>query len=289
MSLFTFAEVNAKSLRLTETTTTLPEQSISSTLITLYNGTNRINITPTTLSSDAILAFTNMNLSGTSTGVTMVSTDNSSKLATTAFVKAQIPNFTGYAQTGVSQAWTATQNFSMVTATTPATSDNSSTVATTAFVKAQPAGLTLPIVLGTTGVLTTLGQSVIYSTSTSLLFNKTFNSTARAFAPSGLLAPGSYIAHVTVYANPVTYTVAVFGIAASATQMTVNQTTGLDYATYNEFGQEIGNVNITNGVLSSACCTVLTIVSSRPYISAYVSVSGSTNVGEIQLKLTRLS
>jgi hypothetical protein len=286
MSVSTFVEFKAKSLLLRDSNTSgIPEVSISPGVLSIYNGSNRINITPTTISNDAIIAITNVNLSGTATGVTMASTDNSSKLATTAFVKSQTFNLSGYAQTSVIQTWTAIQNFSTITASTPATSDNSSTVATTAFVKAQPAGLTLPIVLGTTGVLTTLGQSILYSTNG---FNKTFNSTERCFAPSGYLAEGSYIAHITVYTGDATYTIAVFGLATSATQITDGQTTtGLDLG----FGKEINNVNINNGVLSATVCTVLTITSSRPYLSPriYLIGSGNTGGGWIQLKLTRLT
>ena len=286
MSSVTSADVNAKALRLTDTITSIPELYASAGLIEIRNGTNRITITSTNLSSDGIIAFNNVNLSGTARGVTVASSDNSSKLATTAFVKSQVPNLTGYAQTGISQTWSAIQNFSTMTASTPATSDNSSTVATTAFVKAQPTGLTLPIVLGNTGTILQLGQSIFYSTTA---YNKTFNSTARVFAPSGLLAAGSYIAHVACYANPASYTLAVYGVASSTSQMTENQTTGLDYSTYNEINQEISGVNITNGVLSSSFCTVINIVSSRPYISTYIYMNGSTNNGMIQLKLTRLS
>jgi hypothetical protein len=108
--------------------------------IQLTNGVSNITLTPTTLFSDGILTISNVNLSG-STGVTVSSSDNSSNLATTAFVKAQTPNISGYAQLASVQTWTATQNFSTITASTPATSDNSSTVATTAFVKAQTSNI----------------------------------------------------------------------------------------------------------------------------------------------------
>jgi len=286
MSTSILTDLKANSLRLTEAnSSSLAELAVLSGLITMYNGSNRIMITPTTFSSDGILNVSNANLSGTSTGVAQLSSDNSSKLATTSFVKSQTIDLTGYVQTNVSQTWTATQNFSTITASTPATSDNSSKVATTAYVKAQPAGLTLPIVLGSTGTILQLGQSILYSTT---YVNKTINSTARVFAPSGLLAPGSYVAHVTAYAYPASYTIAVYGVASSATQMTDNQTTGLDYDTYS-VRQEINNVNITNGLLFASVCTVIDIVTSRPYVSAYVYMSGSTNGGWIQLKLTRIA
>jgi hypothetical protein len=280
-----FAEFKAKSLRLVDST--ISDVTLSPGTISAYNG-NRITIMPTTIFSDGILTISNANLSGT-TCTTVDTTDNSTKLATTAFVKGQVPNLTGYAQNTGSNAWTATQNFSTITASTPATSDNSSTVATTAFVKAQPAGLTIPIVLGT-GVLTTLGQSILYSTTA---YNKTFNSTERCFAPSGFLAVGSYLATIFVYANPATYNVAVYNLAASATQMTDNQTSGIDIDTYclNDISlsREVNNVNINNGVLCESSCGVLNIVSSRPYISVALFLSGSTNNGIVQLKLARLS
>lgn len=282
-----YAEFNAKSLRLSDSTN---EVVLTSGTASLYNGTNRINITSTTFSSDAILTITNANLSG-ATSATMVSTDNSSKWATTAFVKAQVPNLTGYAQNTLTQSWTATQNFSTITASTPATSDNSSTVATTAFVKAQSGGLTLPIVLGTTGVLTTLGQTILYSTTP---YNKTINSTERVYAPSGLLAAGTYIVQISLYANPATYTITGYYLGSSATQMTDNQTSGIDYNTYNlnemSSGVEVNGPTITNGVISNNTGMVLNILSSRPYVAVISSMQGgTTNAANIQLKLTRLS
>jgi hypothetical protein len=109
--------------------------------IQLTNGVSNITLTPTTISSNGTLTLSNVNLSG-STGVTVSSSDNSSNLATTAFVKAQTPNISGYAQLATTQSWSAKQNFSTLTASTPATSDNSSKVATTEFVKAQTPTLT---------------------------------------------------------------------------------------------------------------------------------------------------
>jgi len=283
------ADFKAKSLRLTDSTTGVSEVVLSSGLASVYNGTNRLTITPTTISSDVTITIRNANLSGV-TGVTMPSTDNSSRWATTAYVKAQVPSLTSYAQTSISQTWTAMQNFSKITASTPATSDNSSTVATTAFVKAQPAGLTLPIVLGTTGVLTKLGQTILYSTTA---YNKTINSTERAYAPSGLLAAGTYLIQMSMYANPATYTMGSYYLASSATQMSDNQTSGLDYNTYNSnelsFGAQVSDVNITNGLYNKSSSAVVNIISTRPYISVCVGLTGSTTSGMIQLKLTRLS
>ena len=284
-----YADVETKSLRLSDSTMGPSEVLLSSSFATVYNGTNRLTITPTNISCDGILTITNAYLSG-ATSSTMQSTENSTTWATTAYVKAQTLTTVGYAKNDVSQTWTATQNFSTITASTPATSDNSSTVATTAFVKAQPIGLTLPIVLGTTGVLRNLGQTILYSTTP---YNKTLNSTERCFAPSGLLAVGSYIVQISVYANPATYTIGGFHLASSATQMSDNQTSGLDYETYNLnvlfFGREVNNVNITNGIFHETISAVVNIISSRPYVSVSTILFGSTNAANIQLKLTRLS
>ena len=61
--------------------------------VTVYDGTHRSTLTTTTLSGTN-LVISNANLSGTTTGVTVNASENSSKLATTEFVKAQ-----GYATT----------------------------------------------------------------------------------------------------------------------------------------------------------------------------------------------
>ena len=84
-------------------------------------------------------ALTTTNFSGPVYGTTVNASDNSSTLATTAFVKSQgyVTSLTVYAQTAVAQTWSALQNFSTITASSPALSDNSSSVATTAFVKGQ--------------------------------------------------------------------------------------------------------------------------------------------------------
>jgi len=289
-----YADLKATSLRLSDTTATgIPELVLTSGLASLYNGTNRIHITPTNVSSDGVLTLSNTTFSGTTTGFTMPSTDNSSKIATTAFVKAQTP--IGYARLESNQSWTAAQNFSTITASTPATSDNSSTVATTAFVKAQPS-LTLPIVLGSTGVLTTLGQSITY-----LVTNQTINSTTRGYAPSGLLVPGTYTVDMNIYATPATYTSAVLQLGSSTSPLTNAQSSGLDLSVYafsassvggiddNTCYRELGNKTITNGLLNMNVFTVLNIVSAGPYICVCSNISGSTTAASISLKITRIA
>jgi hypothetical protein len=64
-------------------------------------------------------SYTNINFSGAVNAITVSSGDNSSSLATTAFVKAQgyatgsgTVSFTGYAQMAVAQTWSALQSFS---------------------------------------------------------------------------------------------------------------------------------------------------------------------------------
>jgi len=290
-----YADVKARSVRLSDSTTN--EVVLTSSLATLYNGTNRMNIAPTTISCDGELILTNTNFSGTTTGFTVALTDNSRKIATTAFVKGQVTNLTGYARLDTIQNWSATQNFTTITASTPATSDNSSTVATTAYVKANPAVVTLPIVLGSTGVLTTLGQSILYSVS-----GQTINSTSRCYAPSGYLAPGTYIMHMFIYAQPASYNVVVIHTAASATPLTNGQSSGLDFTTYS-FGsgstpatiddtttyREFGNKTVTNGLFAFQICPVITIVSSRPYIGVLGYMNGSTTNAIVQLKITRIA
>ena len=68
--------------------------------LSVYDGTNRITITPTTLSGTSLI-LSNANLSGTTTGVTQNVSDNSSKLATTAFVQQNLTSISvsGYATT----------------------------------------------------------------------------------------------------------------------------------------------------------------------------------------------
>lgn len=69
----------------------------------------------------------------TITTTTQANTDNSTKCATTAFVKNQ-----GYAQLSATQSFTGVNTFSQsITGVTEATADNSTKVATTAFVKNQ--------------------------------------------------------------------------------------------------------------------------------------------------------
>ena len=289
-----YVVVKAKSLRLADSTTSIPELDLTTSFASMYNGTNRLTVTPTTISCDSVLTLVNSSFSGTTTGFTMPTTDNSSKIATTAFVKAQLTNLTGYARLDSSQSWTNTQNFSTMTASTPATSDNSSTVATTAFVKAQPS-LTLPIVLGSTGVLTTLGQSVSYSAT-----NQTINSTGRGYVPSGFLEPGTYTVHIFIYAQPASYKVAVVHLASSSTPLTNAQSSGLDYSVYsfpssvggiddNTTYKEFGNKTVTNGLFTVNIFTVLNIVSSGPYISVYSFIDGSTTAASIFLKITRIA
>lgn len=283
------ADLKAKSFRLSDS---MNEVFLTPTLASLYNGTNRINITPTTISSDGTFVLSNTNFSGTTTGVTTDTSDNSSKIATTAFVKAQVPNLTGYARLDSIQTWTNPQTFTTMTASTPATNDNSSTVATTAFVKANPSGLSLPIVLGSTGVLTTMGQSILYSVS-----NQTINSTGRGYAPSGLLAPGTYTVHMFIYTQPASYSVGVVHLASSSTPLTNAQSSGLDF-TYsfsssggiddNTTYKEFGNKTITNGLFTVNIFTVLKIVSSSPYICVYSYILGSTTTSKIELKITRI-
>jgi len=288
-----YADLKATSLRLSDTTATgIPELVLTSGLASLYNGTNRIYITPTNVSSDGVLTLSNTTFSGTTTGFTMPSTDNSSKIATTAFVKAQ--TIIGYARLDSNQSWTNTQNFSTMTASTPDTSDNSSTVATTAFVKSQPL-LTLPIVLGSTGVLTTLGQSITY-----LVTNQTINSTTRGYAPSGLLVPGTYTVDMNIYATPASYTVAVLHLGSSTSPLTNAQSSGLDFSVYsfastvggiddNTTYRELGNKTVTNGVLNMNVFTVLNIVSAGPYICVCSYILGSTTAASISLKITRIA
>jgi hypothetical protein len=286
-----YSNFKAKTLRLADSNSSnIPEISLSPGITSVYN-VNRITITPTTISSDTTLILSNINFSGTTTGITMAFTDNSSKLATTAFVKSQTPTVTGYAQLASTQTWSAIQNFSTITATTTLSSDNSSTVATTAFVKANSGGLTLPIVLGTTGVLTTFGQSITYVAS-----NQTFNSTTRCFAPSGFLVPGTYIVSFQTYVNPVTYSISVLSLAASASQMTNGQTSGFNMSTYgydsndNTLYTELNNKTVTNGVLNVVTCGILNIVSAYPYVAVAVYIiGGSTTAGYMDLKLTRLA
>ena len=83
--------------------------------------------------SENIIMRGNTDLTGgTATATTQATSDNSTKVATTAFVKNQ-----GYVITSSSNTWTgATNDFtgSVITATTQAENDNTTKVATTAFV-----------------------------------------------------------------------------------------------------------------------------------------------------------
>jgi hypothetical protein len=83
-------------------------------------------------SADTVVVRGNTNLTaGTATTTTQATSDNSTKIATTAFVKNQ-----AYAITSSSNTWTGTNNDftgSIITATTQALLDNTTKVSTTAF------------------------------------------------------------------------------------------------------------------------------------------------------------
>lgn len=95
--------------------TTLTETNLSPNSVSLYDRTTRTTLTATTLSSTGTLTISNARLTSV-TGVTADSTDNSTRLATTAFVKAQTfgtgaVNFeTGTVNIGTNMSGTETVN-----------------------------------------------------------------------------------------------------------------------------------------------------------------------------------
>jgi len=122
---FKYVSINVKSLLVQDVNQT----SISPSNIVLQDGTRTLTVTPSSLSCDGSFTISNATL-GTTTGVTVSSEDNSTNLATTAFVKSQsylsassmsvyatIASLSEYAKRTIEQTWTALQTFSSGIAT----------------------------------------------------------------------------------------------------------------------------------------------------------------------------
>jgi hypothetical protein len=120
----TFADFKAKSILVKD----VNETSITPGLLTLTD-VNTLSVTPSSLSCNTPFTISNATL-GAATGVTVSSTDNSTNLATTAFVKGQsylssaslatyatISSLVDYAKLAVAQTWSALQTFSSGIAT----------------------------------------------------------------------------------------------------------------------------------------------------------------------------
>ena len=115
----TYADFKAKSILVKD----VNETAIAPGFLTMKDGTRTLSVTPSSLSCDGSFTISNATL-GTTTGVTVSSTDNSTNLATTAFVKAQsyttgslsayatISSLADYAKLAIAQTWTALQTFS---------------------------------------------------------------------------------------------------------------------------------------------------------------------------------
>jgi hypothetical protein len=170
----TYADFKAKSILVKD----INETAIGSGALTLTEGTRTLSFLPSSLSSNQGFAISNATL-GTATGVTVSADDNSTNLATTAFVKAQsylstIPSgtyatmtsFADYVKFTIAQTWSALQTFSgIVTNVINATSATS----------AMTIGSNL-----TTGSLT-IGSS---TSSTTLNGNTTVSQLATPIRPS---------------------------------------------------------------------------------------------------------
>ena len=120
-----YVDINVKSLLVKE----VNETAITSGLVTVKDGTRTLSLTPSSLSCDSSFTISNATLNAV-TGVTVSSTDNSTNLATTAFVKAQsylsaslmtayatIASLADYAKLSIAQTWSALQTFSSGIAT----------------------------------------------------------------------------------------------------------------------------------------------------------------------------
>jgi hypothetical protein len=108
--------------------TGINETTITPGLLTMNNG-NTLTLTASSLSTYGPFTISNATL-GATTGVTVTSTDNSTNLATTAFVKAQsyvtsailasyatTASLVEYAKSSLAQTWSALQTFSSGIAT----------------------------------------------------------------------------------------------------------------------------------------------------------------------------
>ena len=105
------------------------ETSITPGLLTITNVSTSLSVTPSSISCNAPFTISNATL-GTTNGVTVSTSDNSTNLATTAFVKAQsyltsaslavyatISSLSEYAKLTILQTWSALQTFSSGIAT----------------------------------------------------------------------------------------------------------------------------------------------------------------------------
>jgi len=101
------------------------EATIAPGLLMIKDGTRTLTVTPYSLSCDGNFTISNATL-GTTTGVTVSSSDNSTNLATTAFVKAQsylttaslsvyatASSLSDYAKRTIAQTWSALQTFTV--------------------------------------------------------------------------------------------------------------------------------------------------------------------------------
>jgi len=117
----TFADFKAKSILVKEVNETL----ISPGRLTVNEGLRTLSLFPSSLSCNGSLTISNATL-GAATGVTVSSEDNSTNLATTAFVKAQsylatipsgtyatITSLADYVKFAIAQTWTALQTFTL--------------------------------------------------------------------------------------------------------------------------------------------------------------------------------
>jgi len=121
----TFADFKVGSISVKD----VNETTVAPGRLTIKDGTGTLSVTPSSLSCDTSFTISNATL-GSATGVTVNSDDNSTNLATTAFVKAQsylsaaslaayatVATLSDYAKLAVAQTWTALQTFSSGIAT----------------------------------------------------------------------------------------------------------------------------------------------------------------------------
>ncbi|AVH85346.1 hypothetical protein RsoM2USA_418 [Ralstonia phage RsoM2USA] len=144
--------------------------------VSSFNGrTGAVTLTQSDVTNVGIALLSGSDFTGTVTAPTPATSDNSTKVATTAFVKTVVASsgvstFNGRSgdvsltssdilNAGgallTSPAFTGTP-----TAPTPATSDNSTQIATTAFVKTALSGYTLPVATGSTPGAVIVGSGI---------------------------------------------------------------------------------------------------------------------------------
>ena len=122
---FKYVDIHVKSLLVKD----VNETSITPALLTVKDSSSTLTLTPSSISCNTPFTLSNATFRAT-TGVTVSTSDNSTNLATTAFVKAQsylttaslaayvtLSSLSEYAKMSIARTWTALQTFSSGIAT----------------------------------------------------------------------------------------------------------------------------------------------------------------------------